>query len=129
MAEVNGKLADVIDSRQLAFNVGSSQGIKVGVTARMYREIQISDPETHEMLGGVRVPKLSLRVNFVDDKFCIAEVTDVANDDGNPVLSNVFATRKKVTTSRSLTRSDTVYVKIGEEATFYIPETRSPEEN
>ena len=119
MADVTAKIANVVDSRQLAFNAGSSAGIRIGTTARMYREIQITDPDTQEPLGSVLVPKLSLRVNFVEEKFCIAEVTDLVDTGGNPALS-IFVERVRVTTNRGLARSDTVFVEIGEEATFHV---------
>jgi hypothetical protein len=85
----------------------------------MYREVQITDPDTQEPLGSVLVPKLSLQVNFVEEKFCVAEVTDLADTGGNPAFS-IFVARMKVTTIRGLARSDTVLVEIGEEATFHV---------
>lgn len=118
MPDVTAKLATVIDPGQLAFNAGSREGIRVGTIANMYRTVEVTDPVTNEPLGAVRVPKLGLRVNFVEEKFCVAEVTDTVNNDLTAV-GTLFATRKKVTTTRGAARSDTVFVEIGETATFH----------
>lgn len=125
MADVTAKLANIIDARQLAFNAGTNVGIGIGTTAQMYRTVEISDPDTNEPLGTIRIPKLGLRVNFVQEKFCIAEVTDLATEEGDSYSSSIFAGRKKVTNIRGAARSDTVYVEIGEEAKFSIPDKKS----
>ena len=123
MAEVvsiKAKIAQIVSSRELAFNAGSKDGVHKGDTVTLYRNVEITDPDSKELLGSVLVPHLNLVVTLVDEKFCVARVTDTVSD-------NIYAlsfgqdNTKKVSTSYQGSDSDSskvVVVKIGAEATI-----------
>lgn len=121
MAEVitiAAKVAQVVSSTQLAFNVGTNKGVSTGDTVTLYRIVEVTDPDSGDILGSVRVPRLNLRVSLVDKKFCIADVTDQVSDN---IYTSITLGRnvKKVTTSPSISSSESnavVMVTIGEDA-------------
>lgn len=125
MAENTAKLAEIVTATQLAFNAGSKKGVRVGDRVTLYRIVKITDPATKEPLGTVRVPRLVLKVNLVQDQFCIADV--ISTDVDNPSASNIpgFGRPLKVTISEGQTRSGSVLVKIGEEADIRSEESSS----
>lgn len=116
MADIIAKLAQIVTPTQLAFNAGSNKGVKLGDNVIFYRNVNIEDPDSKEPLGSVRVPRLMLKVSFLEDTFCVADM--MTSDLDSPASPNVFATaRVKVTTSTSTSRN-TATVNIGEEVTI-----------
>ncbi len=71
---IRGKVARILNSRELAINVGSADGVVVG----MYFDIldakgeDITDPESGEVLGSVERPKVRVRVIKVQDRLSVA---------------------------------------------------------
>ncbi len=71
---IRGKVARVLNSRELAINLGTKQGVELG----MYFDIldpksqEIRDPDSNEVLGSVERPKVRVKVEKVQDKVCIA---------------------------------------------------------
>lgn len=120
MADITSKIAQLITATQVAFNAGSKKGVKVGDYVTLYRTVDLEDPETKEPLGTVRVPRLLLRVNLVQEKFCVAEV--ITSDIDNPTAVSTYGIgRVKVTTGTS-TIATVVRVQIGEEGIIHTPE-------
>jgi len=71
---LRGKVARILDSRNLVINIGSQQGVKIG----MYFDVMdpkgddIRDPDTNEILGSVERPKVRVRITDVQDKLSVA---------------------------------------------------------
>jgi hypothetical protein len=69
-----GKVARILNSRDLAINVGSRDGVVVG----MYFDVldpkgeDIKDPDTGEVLGSVERPKVRVQVVKVQDRLSVA---------------------------------------------------------
>lgn len=123
MAEVKtitAKVAQIVSTREVAFNVGFDDGVRKGDSVTLYRKVEITDPDSGEFLGSVRVPRLNLSVSLVEKKFCLGYVTDLISE------NNLYGTltfgqnnTKKVSESAVGLGADsntTVVVKIGEEA-------------
>ena len=109
------KVAAVVAQSQLALNAGSNSGVREGDTAVLYRHVEVTDPDTGETLGRVSFPRLSLRVNHVQEKMAIAKVTDhlpVAQDSRASISVRRL---KKVTDDPMDENKETVLVTIGEE--------------
>jgi hypothetical protein len=119
MAEVEAKVAAIITSSQVAFNVGENSGVRKGDSIVIYRTVEVQDPDTKESLGGVIVPKLNLQVVLVQPKMCVAEVTDTVESGlgSNSLVISAFAARKRVTTNFGDRSINVVAIKIGEDAT------------
>src|SRR5688500_16708652 len=99
------KVAHVLSEHEVVFNAGSERGVKRGDIVKLYREIEVVDPDTEEPLGKVRRPLISLRVAQVEKKFCVGAtyereqnvrgISAMALSLGSP------PSRWKVTTDRS----------------------------
>lgn len=71
---IRGKVARVLNSREIAINVGSEKGVDVGmhfdVLDPKYENIR--DPDTHELLGSIERPKVRVQIIRVQEKLSIA---------------------------------------------------------
>lgn len=71
---IRGKVARILNSRELALNIGSKDGVQVG----MYFDVMdqehenILDPDTDEVLGSIERPKVRVRVMLVQDRLSLA---------------------------------------------------------
>jgi hypothetical protein len=71
---IRGKVARLLNSRELAINVGSVDGVVVG----MYFEVldpkgdDIRDPDSGKILGSIDRPKVRIRVVKVQDRLSVA---------------------------------------------------------
>jgi hypothetical protein len=75
MSEIlRGKVAKILNSRELVINIGSDHGVCEG----MYFDVldskgeNITDPDTGEVLGSIDRPKLSVKVSRVEPRLAVA---------------------------------------------------------
>jgi hypothetical protein len=126
MTRIEAKVARLIEPDQVALNVGALRGVAVGDKAVVYRQYDVSDPDTSESLGSVYYTRLNLRINFVADRFCIGATTDHVPTQGIAfMLSNVTGPpeRMRVTDDPANESRATVLVKTGD--TAYVEHTES----
>ena len=71
---IRGKVARILNSRELVINLGTEQGVVIGMTFDVLdpKGEDIKDPDTGEILGSVERPKVRVKVNNVQDKICVA---------------------------------------------------------
>lgn len=71
---IRGKVARILNSRELAINVGSDDGVTVGMRFDVLdrRGDEIKDPDTSEVLGSVSRPKVQVEVSTVQPRFSLA---------------------------------------------------------
>lgn len=87
---IKGKIASLINSRTVAINVGSDEGVELGMYFNILsnKKSKITDPDTNEELGEVEVVKSSVRVVEVMPKYCLAETYNYATvNEGGSVSS------------------------------------------
>ena len=71
---IRGKIARVLNSREIAINVGSDHGVCIG----MYFDIMdqnledIKDPDTQELLGTIERPKIRVKITAIQAKLSLA---------------------------------------------------------
>ena len=70
---IRGKVARVLNSREVAINLGSEQGVRPS----MYFDIvaryeDIVDPDTKESLGSIERPKIRVKITWVQEKLSLA---------------------------------------------------------
>jgi hypothetical protein len=72
---IRGKVARILNSRELAMNVGSKDGVAVGMKFDVLepKGEEIKDPDTGEVLGSLSRPKVRVRVKSVQDRLSVAE--------------------------------------------------------
>ena len=64
---IHGKIAKILNSRQVALNVGAEQGVKPGMRFAILdsQENEVLDPDTGDLLGSVNTPKVQVKVSDV----------------------------------------------------------------
>ncbi len=71
---IRGKVAQIVNSRELVLNIGAKQGVATG----MYFDIiepkgeDIKDPDSGEVLGSIERPKVRVRVTRVKERLSVA---------------------------------------------------------
>lgn len=73
---LHGKVAQLLNVRQLAVNIGRKHGVQEGMYFAVLNRnaADIRDPDTHELLGSTVLPKVHVKVTKVEAEFCIADV-------------------------------------------------------
>lgn len=70
---IRGKIARVLNSREVALNVGDNKGVEVGMLFDVLsRGEDIVDPDTGESLGSLDLPKTRVKIVRVYDKLAVA---------------------------------------------------------
>ncbi|MFF2772967.1 hypothetical protein ACFVUP_38300, partial [Streptomyces bacillaris] len=64
MSRIEGKVASVLNERELVLNVGAEEGVEVGMRFKILYAggIEITDPDTNEALGNVEWPKTEVKI-------------------------------------------------------------------
>jgi hypothetical protein len=72
--QIRGKVAQVLNSRELALNVGTERGVQVGMLFDVLepKGEDIVDPDTGEVLGSLARPKVRIKVISVQPKLAVA---------------------------------------------------------
>lgn len=72
---IKGKVARILDSRQLVLNIGESAGVTIGMIFRVLdpKGENITDPDTGKILGSLNRPKVKVKVIQVDTSFSVAQ--------------------------------------------------------
>lgn len=71
---VRGKVARVLNEREVAINRGSNDGVELGMKFNILNpeSQEIHDPDSGELLGYVDRPKAPVKVTMVYDKVAVA---------------------------------------------------------
>ena len=80
---IRGKVASLLNSREIAINKGYADGIKMGMSfdVRSHDSGEIKDPETKEVLGSIVRTKVRVRVTEVQEKLAVASTYERATVD------------------------------------------------
>ena len=125
MGPIRGKVAQILDSRQLVINVGSSQDVAVNMIFKILnpKGEQIRDPDTQQILGSIESPRAFVRVIQVQDNLSVA-TTSVAGPVFSPVtlgpIARALMPPRWVDQYESLT-GNLSSVNIGDPAVQVIP--------
>ena len=92
MEPIRGRVAQILDSKQVVLNVGSARDVDVDMIFKVInpRGEQIKDPETDLVLGSVESPKLLIRVIEVQANLSVATIS-AANPAVTPGALGPFA--------------------------------------
>ena len=71
---LRGKVAKVLNSRELVLNIGSAAGVKSGMAFDILdlKGENVRDPDTGEPLGSLNRPKVRVKVTEVREKMAVA---------------------------------------------------------
>jgi len=119
---IEGVVARVLNSREVAINVGSDAGVEFGMIFEILDTSgdDIEDPISGEILGSVHRPKVQVRVNHIKEKFALAKTfkTKMVNVGGNfdsgIGLSDFLRPRRYVKESETFRSEDAAWEAIHE---------------
>lgn len=71
---IHGKVARVLNSRELALNIGTENGVKIGMLFDVLdpKGEDIRDPDTQEILGSIQRPKVRVKIISAQEKLSVA---------------------------------------------------------
>lgn len=71
---ISGKVAEILDSRQLVINIGRNDGVEEGMFFKILdpKGEDIKDPETGEVIGSIGRPKLKVKIKEAKEELSIA---------------------------------------------------------
>ena len=102
---IEGKVANVINRRELIINRGSEHGVVEGMVFKvMDLNLRVMDPESKEILGTLEREKIRVRVSEVQPRFSIArtyETYQIAEPSIPGTIGSLFGSRT-VTKVRTL---------------------------
>ena len=125
---IRGKVARILNSREIAINVGSDDGVSTGmyfdVLDQNYEEIR--DPDTQELLGSIQRPKIRVKIMMVQEKLSLASTykTRRVNVGGTAdfllaaSLSRALAPPKWVTKHETLKTQEKTWENLEEEKSY-----------
>lgn len=75
MAEIEGKIAKIVDQYTVILNVGSAGGVKEGMTFVIFDQgDEVTDPDTGESLGRWEIVKGRVMVSHVQERISTASI-------------------------------------------------------
>ena len=87
---IEGKVARVLNTREIAINKGSTDGVAVGmyfdVTDTCYSNIK--DPDTKQVLGSIEHAKVRVKIIDVQEKLSLATTYRTEKENTGPRISD-----------------------------------------
>lgn len=120
--ELEARVATVVSETRIALNKGARDGVAVGDSVVIWRDVQVRDPETGVELGSVRLENLHLEVDEVQDSLALASVSATSLN----VFSGLFKPAKVIASSNRALDADRVKVSVGDSVTVFVKEAPTP---
>lgn len=128
MKKIAGKVARILNSREMALNIGSADGVKVGMLFDVLDPAgeDIRDPVTQEVLGSIERAKVRVKVMSVQDRLCVASTfrSTTVNIGGEGLglatsaFSNLFLPPKYETRFETLKTDEKTWEDLDEEQSY-----------
>jgi hypothetical protein len=114
---IEGKVAEIISTRELAINRGSDDGVREGMRFEVLdpAAIEIEDPDTGAKLGSIVTIKIRVRVTMAERKYAIAETYETVGGGLSLSSTGITAAFGKV---RTLRTADLQLEPLSEEASY-----------
>lgn len=124
---IRGKVARILTSREIAINVGSENGVAVGMRFEVMdtKGEHIKDPDTGETLGSIERPKVSVEISKVQERLSIASTYKKVTENlgghgiGDTSLSRLFMAPRWVTKYETLKTGEKTWEDL-DEADSYV---------
>ena len=130
MTPIRGKVAQILNTRELAINMGSEDG----VTLDMYFDVMnpkgtdIEDPDTGEILGSIERSKVRVKISRVETRLSIASTYKSrkiniggqggGHSIGSNLLSQFLAPPKWVTKYETLKTQEKTWEDLDEKESY-----------
>lgn len=123
---IRGKVARVLNAREVALNRGSNDGVEVGMIFNILSSTgsEIRDPDTGELLGSVELPKTTVKVTMVQNRVSVASTfrTRKVNVGGSGLgiagIAGIFEPPKWETRTETLKTDEATREELDESETY-----------
>ena len=123
---IRGKVARILNSRELVINVGSKDGVVVGMHFDVLdpKGEDITDPETGDVLGSLERPKVRVQIVMVQERLSVAstykkKVVNIGGRGlGNIGFSELFMPPKYVSKYESLKTAEETWEDLNEKESY-----------
>lgn len=124
MERIEGKVAQILNARELVINRGEQHGVRAGMQFAVLNRhgADILDPETGEQLGSVEIEKAVVKIVRTQDRLSVARTFRTFRTSGMPSVAALFAPQQtryetlktdERTYKEELTEEES-YVKVGD---------------
>ena len=130
MTPIRGKVAQILNTRELVINLGSEDGIAPGMYFDVMdpKGIDIEDPDTEEVLGSIERPKVRVKISRVETRLSMASTyrskkINIGGEGGShsfssSYLSQFLAPPKWVTKYETLKTQEKTWEDLDEEESY-----------
>ena len=124
---IRGKVARILNSREIVINVGSNNGVTVGMRFDVMdpKGEDIRDPDTSEVLGSVERPKVRVKICKVQERLSVASTykTETVNVGGSGLepsmsLAGLFMPVKLDTKHETLKTEEKTWEDLDEKKSY-----------
>jgi hypothetical protein len=123
---IRGKVARVLNSRELALNIGSEHGVRKGMLFDVIdpKGEDIVDPDTGDIIGSLDRPKVRVRVVSVQNRLSVAstykkERVNIGGAGiGTSAISQLFLKPEYVTQHETLKTEEKTWEDLSEEESY-----------
>lgn len=124
---IRGKVAQILNSRELVINAGSNSGVAIGMRFEVMdaKGQDIKDPATGELLGSLERPKVKVEVSKVQERLSVASTykNETVNVGGGGLvvsssLSQLFMPAKYETRYETLKTEEKTWEDLDEEDSY-----------
>ena len=103
VSTIEGKVAKILNTRELVINRGSENGVEDGMRFEVIDDYsEVLDPDTRECLGTISRVKVRVRVSHVQPRFSIARTYETYK------ISNFAAAIASMATPQPVTKVKTI---------------------
>ena len=120
---IKGKVAAILNERELVVNVGSNHGVQEGMKFKvMELDRQIIDPDSHEILGEFNREKIRVKIFEVNPKYSVGSTYETyrVTIGSLPNVAHLFEPRREVTRVRTLRADNSIYLEPMDEAKSFV---------
>lgn len=126
MTLIRGKVAQILNTRELVINLGSDNGVTPG----MYFDVMdpkvtdIEDPDTGEILGSIERPKVRVKISRVETRLSMAStyrskrINIGGRDINSGFLSQILGPPKWVTKYENLKTQEKTWEDLDEKESY-----------
>lgn len=124
--KLEGKVAKILNERELAINIGKKAGVKEGMKFEVLKPepILIRDPDTQEKIGIFDQVKIRVKVINVEERFSKARTYEIYKTrkgiSGSPLasLSKIFGSQRMETRVKTLRTDEFEFKPLNEQSSF-----------
>ena len=124
VTHVKGKVAKILNDREVVINRGESDGVKLGARFKVIETVNVEDPDTKETIGTIEREKIRFKITHLEPAMSIARTYEtytyggnLSDRGGDPLLQRLYARADIPRTDVKRIRVDhqgTVPIEIGD---------------